>query len=428
MPSSSSFTIPSAVFSVPVGTLPTFVIPAPTGDLIVCNGTSFDQAHFLAMFDRLYPLEFLSPLKRNPDAGYEIMQSAAAMGARVSTAIENLECGAFVIFSAGGQRAQVPVAFQRATATEGAVTVKAGTRVLASGTGRRFFLMQDVVFGALDLGPIVGLCEAEAVGYEYNVPGLIVTDSGIYLPGEIDSVDYFVQDPPYGDSSITVYQSAYPTQLGRSADLDGLADNRGLYRVPNETDNALRLRIRALPDVVSPDAIVRSCNRILTPLGLPYDLIEVFEHRYQECYDAPSPNAGTPTWQLTPPTNPDYNNTTFVYDDPRSPDPWRNRYLDEVEYRGAFFVVVHNDITLLDVGLAYDDPGTSPPDFKNPVTGKQRGTPAFDCTLSDDPAVVYTAAYDGFDIARGAAYAALWQELQNIKPVGVVAAIVTYTS
>ncbi|NBX24421.1 MAG: hypothetical protein EBR52_10075, partial [Microbacteriaceae bacterium] len=219
-----------------------------------------------------------------------------------------------------------------------------------------------------------------------------------------------------------------PTQLGRSADLDGLADNRGIYRTTAETDNALRLRIRSLPDVVSPNAIVRACNRILGPLGLPYDLIEVFEHRYQECYDAPSPNAGTPTWQLTPPTNPAYNNTTFVYDDPRPPDPWRNRYMDEVEYRGCFFVVVRNDITLYDIGLAYDDPGMFATDFRNPVTGKQRGTPAFDGTLSDDPAVVYNAAYDGFDTARASAYAALWQDLQNIKPVSVVAAIVTFTS
>lgn len=428
MPFSSTFTIPSAVFSTPSGSLPLFVVPAPTGDLIVCNGVAFDQQHFLDLFDRLYPLEFLYPLKTNSNAGYELLQAAASVGARLSTAVENLECGAFVIFSAGGQRARVPVAFSRPTAAAGAVTVKAGTRVLATDGNRRFFLIEDVVFGALDVGPLVGLCEAEAVGYEYNVPGLVVTSSGIYLPGEIDAIDFFVQDPAYGDASITVYQSAYPTQLGRSADLDGLADNRGLYRTPNETDDSLRLRIRSLPDVVSPDAIVRSCNRILGPLGLPYDLIEVFEHRYQECYDAPSPNVGTPTYQAVAPLNPDYNNTTFVYDDPRSPDPWRNRYLDEVEYRGAFFVVVRNDITLLDVGLAYDDPGMFATDFKNPVTGKQRGTPAFDSTLSDDPALVYTAAYDGFDTVRGAAYAALWQELQNIKPIGVAALIVTYTS
>lgn len=432
MPSSTTFSIPYAVFSTPVGTLPVFVVPTPTGDLIVCNGTSFNQAHFLDLFDRLYPLEFISPLKRNVNAGYEIMQSAARVGERVSTAIENLECGAFVIFSAGGQRARVPVAFQRDSIAAGAVTVKAGTRVVASGSGRRFLLIEDVVFGAGDLGPLTGICEAEAVGYEYNVTGQVVTDSGIILPGDIDAVEFFVQDPPYGDPSIVVYQSAFPTQLGRSADLDGLAQNRGLTRqatpARTESDNALRLRIRSLPDVVSYDAIQRAIARVLAPLGLPYDLIEVFEHRYQECYDAPSPNAGTPSWRAIPPANPAFNNTTFVYDDPRSPDPWRNRYLDDVEYRGCFFVVVRNDITLFDIGLAYDDPGMFATDFRNPATGQQRGTPAFDGTLSDNPSLVYNAAYDGFDTARAAAYAALFQDLQNIKPVGVVAAIVTFTS
>jgi len=296
--------------------------------------------------------------------------------------------------------------------------VKSQTVVRTVRHNRDFLTVEDVVMpGAGDFQVNV---KARAMGYEWNVRGERTAANGEVLEGEIQKIVLFRQDPPYGDPTITVRQVADATG-GRSADLDGLGSNRGMTRIPGELDNPFRLRIRSLPDVVSPDAIRRTVERRLNPFGIPFDIIEVFEHRYQEEYDAPSPNPGTPTFQAVMPTNPHYDPNLFCYDDPRPANPFRNRWLDELEYRGAFFVIVSASFTIFDIGFAYDDPGMTPADFRDPSTGFQRGTPAFDGTSTDPPNLVYPAAYDGYDTARAALYAGLYQDLQKAKPFGVAA-------
>lgn len=47
--------------------------------------------------------------------------------------------------------------------------------------------------------------------------------------------------------------------------LDGLAADRQVYRQPGETDEALRMRVLALADMVTPAAIVAAVNFILAP-------------------------------------------------------------------------------------------------------------------------------------------------------------------
>lgn len=428
MPSSFSFSLTSAPSTGTGGAFPVYPVG---GTDLVCNASAFDQQHFLDLVDRIFPLEFVYPLKTNPNSGYELFQSFGAVGARVSDAIKNLECNAFIIFSSGGARASVNVSFTRPTAAAGAVTVKAGTVVKSSRHNRRFILAEDAVFGGADLGPVVALAVAEADGYEYNVTGQIVTTSGITLEGEIDTVEKFVLDPAFGDQTIEVAQLQYPTVAGKCAELDGLGSNRGISRTEGETDSTYRLRLRTLPDVVSPGAMVRAVERALAGARKPisYAFCETFEHPYQEVYDAPSPNAGTPSYDGgSPPLNPDFDDTTFVYDDPRAvavpADFCRNRTMDELELRGAFVVVLPNDVTLVDLGMAYDDPGTQPSDFLDSTTGMRRGTPAYDIT-NDDNVIIMTAAYDGFDFERGPLYAGIYQTLQAIKPAGVAAIIDT---
>lgn len=391
------------------------------GALLTCNAVVYDQQHFLDLFDRLFPYDYLAPMKLSANSGYELLQAFAAVGARISESVEHLECGALVIFSTGGTYSLVPVIFTRPAPGTPAVTEKAGTVVRTTTQGRDFLTVDDLAMPAT--GDFTVNAQAQAVGYQWNVRGERTAANGELLEGEIQQVILFRQDPAYGDPNVTVNQVADATG-GKSADLDGLASNRNLLRVIAETDDEFRLRIRSLPDVVSPDAIYRLVYGRLNPVGIPFDIIEVFEHRYQEEYDAPSPNIGTPTYQAIPPTNPDYDNRTFCYDDPRDPDPFRNRWLDEVEYRGAFFVVVPNDFTLFDVGFAYDDPEMFASDFRDVVTGKQRGTPAYDGSSTDPPALVYPAAYDGYDTARAALYAGLFQDLQKVKPIGVAAIMV----
>jgi len=64
------------------------------------------------------------------------------------------------------------------------------------------------------------------------------------------------------------------TSGGGIAMLDAIGDERRLYRQVDETDDAFRSRICNLPDVVSPNAIVRICQRILGPLGCPFLFVE----------------------------------------------------------------------------------------------------------------------------------------------------------
>ncbi len=360
-------------------------------------------------------------MRDNPNSGYEIFQAAAAVGARVSQAIERFECGSFVIFAPAGALAGGTVLFRRPTHAAGAVTIRAGTVVSTSKGNRDFVLQQDVVFGSLDLGPLTGTIQAIAPGYEWNVTGERLTASGVVLPGEIDTIKALVTLPAYGDITFTVEQMN-DTDGGTAPMLEGLGDDRGIVRLPGEPEDSYRVRVRSLPDTVSPDAIIRQTHLILDPYGIEFDHIETWSITYQTCWDAPSPNIGTPTYQATPPANPDFDANLFVYDDPRSEYPLRNVWLDEQEYRGAFIIVLKRK-TLHDLGLAYDDPGMVPSDFRDPVTGYGRGTPAYDISASADPTLIFPCAYDGFDITYNSLALSLFNQLQEIKAMGVAAIV-----
>lgn len=404
-----------------VGAVLTAQPTVPTvGALLNCDAVVYDQQHFLDLFDRLFPYDYLAPMKINPNSGYELLQAFAAVGERISQAVEHLECGALVIFSTGGELALVPVIFTRPPPAVGALTIKQSTLVTTPRGDYQFLTNEDL--DAPVAGTFTVMATAVANGWQWNVRGQRIAANGEVLEGEIQKVLIFRQDPSYGDPSVTASQIIDAIN-GKSADLDALADNRGLNRVPAEPDDPFRLRVRSLPDVVSPDAIRRIVTSRLGPLNIPFDIIEVFEHRYQEEYDAPSPNPGTPTFQLVPPPNPDFNPNLFCYDDPRplSLTRFADVWLDLLEYRGAFLVIVPNDLTLFDFGLAYDDPGMTPADFKNPTTGHQRGTSAYDIPSTAPAALVYVAAYDGYDTERAAVYAGLYQDLQAAKPFGVAA-------
>lgn len=288
---------PGAILAPDGSVFPVFPI---TGARVECNGASYDITHFLELFSRIFPPEYLAPMLQNPDAGYEIFRAMAAVGERVSTAIERLECGSFISFASGGIRTRVYVTFTRAAGSPASTfTIQQGTVVRTSRHSRRFVVVEDMVFDAGDPEVSV-LVEAVADGYEYNVSGTVLTPSGILLEGEIDTIETLYLDPPHVTDELEVSQQLYPHLLGKTADLDGLAANRGVFRFLGEDDESLRLRTKTITDSVSIDAIRRLVERFLgaysDPL-LPYDIVETFERRYQDCWDAPSPNIGTPTGQ-----------------------------------------------------------------------------------------------------------------------------------
>jgi hypothetical protein len=79
------------------------------------------------------------------------------------------------------------------------------------------------------------------------------------------------------DWGLVVTNKLAPTG-GRAGMLDALGKERDIYRSPNETDDAYRLRVAAVADVVSPNAIMRTLNRTIP--GVPWCFREVGQRAY----------------------------------------------------------------------------------------------------------------------------------------------------
>ncbi len=390
-----------------------------------------DQAYFLALFARILPSSYLEPLQ-DTGPGYELLLAMAKVGERLSLAVTRTEVGAYITTSFGSNLATGTVLFARATASFGVVTVKAGTVVRATNGARDYQTLADVTFGVGEIGPKAVPVRATVADWQHDVPGQSTTLGGQVLPGAVDTVQRGILDPPYGDPTIYAF-NADEICGGSPAMLDGLGLDRGIARRTGESDDAYRYRVRQLPDTVSPGAVRRAIAAVFSPLGFAADFIETWQIDYQTCWDAPSTTPGTPSYQPVPPANPLYNEQLFVYDDPRPAyPPFRNRWMDEVDYRGAFIVVVPNLPAMSDVGMAYDDTAVTPADLLTSIGG--RAASAYDVPSG------FTAApqgsYDGvsvpdgaggwsfnFDLAKAAVYKGLNDLLESVRAFGVFVAI-----
>lgn len=372
--------------------------------------TAFTQAELLRLYDRVYPPGYIEPLK-SPGPGYEVLQASAKVGARTSLAVERASASLFFLSASEGAYASGFVQLFRPAPHPEAITVvvKQGTSVRSSKGGRRYFTTADVTFGPTDLGPITVGVVAEAMGYEWNEPGPRVTADGTLLHGEIDTVDTLVEDPEVGDITIRVVQIA-DTTGGKDATLDALGLDRGMPRVDGEADDAYRGRIRALPDNISPDAIERALQQLLFPVGGGYSFIEAWSLALQTCWDAPD--------DIIPGSNFDPN--LFVYDDPRPDVPFRNRWLDESTFDGAFIVVVPLLPAMREFGTAYDDTGLIPGDFQTSLGA--RALSVWDAP--DDLGFGYLlGAWDGEDVGLATTWKTVYETLLRLKAAGISVAL-----
>jgi hypothetical protein len=393
----------------------------PFGTNENCAITALTQDEILDLFARVTSPSWLDPIKSGAGPGYEMLQAYAQVLVRASTAVEHLACGAYILTSFGGRKATVIVRFTRSSALAGQVTVKTGTVITTSKGDRRFVTSRDAILtfgGSNDLFVDVP-AEAVASGWQWNVPGQVTAANGEILPGEIDTIVSLDTDPPFGDPTIRVEQIAF-ADGGQAPMLDGLGDDRGLIRHDGETDDQYKFRIRTLPDTVSPDAMKRSILAYLKQVLInpTFDFIETFELRYQTCWDANQVSLV----QVATPGSGTFDPNLFCYDDPRPIVPFRNRWLDETEARGAFIVVLPL-FTLHDIGMAYDDTALTPQDLLIPGTvNGQRAVNAYDVTSALNPAILQ-GSYDGFDFGAAAVNRGLFDLLQSIKPAGVAAII-----
>lgn len=373
--------------------------------------TAYTQAELLALLDRLLPFSYLDPLKQI-GPGYEMLQAFAKLHEKVSQAVATLSRQAYIISAEAGAFSTGTVELYRAAPHVSLldVVVKQGTVVECSASGRRYTTNADVTFLAASTGPFTVGVTAMFQDYNYNVIGQVTTLAGEVLPGEIDTIRTLIEDPDYGDPTIQVRQTAANTVGGIDASLDLLGKDRGMPRIFNEDDETYRARIRALPDNISLSAFQRAVTLFLLPYGAFGTIIETWDDTYQTCYDGP---AGT--FPLST-----YDPNLFCYDDPRNPVPFRNRYLDETDYRGGVIVVVPNLASIFDVGMGYDDTAMNATDFTTPI-----GLRAV--TAYDVPTTLITTeiqgGYDGFDLPKQAVYKGLYQLLQDIKAAGISVAV-----
>lgn len=367
------------------------------------------QADLLAAVARALPDSYLDPMIANGD-GYELLQGFAKSGERVSLAVRNFELDGFVGSAAGASLATVMVTFYRPTDAAGALTVRTGSLVSASVGGQVFRTIADAVFGSTDLEITVAAVSI-GFGYEWNIRGNYTDPQGAVWPGELDTILLPLQDPPFTDQTILVRNDNDATG-GRPGSLDALGDERNLARQATEDDNNYRGRIRALPDTISPNAIARQLKNYMRPFGLWYRTVETWQHQYQECWDAPD----DPPTMYQP-----YDSNLFCYDDPRPNSPMQNRWLNEIDYLGAFIVEVAAPAAILDYGFCYDDPETDEADAMTPLG--IRALSAYDIPSSLAPPSI-AGCYDGIDFGINTLFWNLYALLDSIKAGGVYVAIV----
>ncbi len=380
------------------------------------------QQDLLDLFDRIYPVAYLGPMKDGTGPGYEFWRAVAAGGARTSEAVARLYAGAFILTASGGSRASGTITLTRATTGGGAVTIKAASIVVSTTTGARFGLAEDVAFGALDLtgtGVSSGLTAIEVValgeGYGWNTPASSTAANGDVLPDDIAQFSSLVMEPAFvpGLDAPSPSGTSAGTTGGAFPWLDLLGSNRGLVRVAGEPDAAFRARLRSLVDTVSPGAVVRALDALLNPLGLAYTLRETFDLGYQTAYDGPTVDIPNPFSAIGAGS---YAANLFAWDDPRPADPARNRWLDEADQFNSIVVVVANLSARSDVGMGYDDTAVNQAGLQTALGG-ERATCAYD--VPDVAAgVSLQGGYDGFDLGKAAVYKGIHDVLAAVKPAG----------
>lgn len=370
-------------------------LPLIYGSPEECPVVGFTQAELLRIIEKSFPKSYLEGLRSSPTGGYEIMQAAAKVQERVSRAVAELYCCSLLAFAHGPAYSTGLVEFSRETDDEGAVTIKAGTLVRASASGRLFVLMSDAVFGPTDLGPVTVAVLGQEPDQTYDVRGVTITAGNETIPGEIDAIAELAGGSGF-DPNIIVRQLA-TFSGGRTPCLDGLGEDLLVPRLVGESDDRYRLRIIQKPDTVSPAAIERGLDLLLGALGLHACLREVGTADLPGFfYDAGS-SADSPQVPA--------NNYAYDMDFSTRPEDRFKLYLDQASFRGFMLIGVPPIPDLADFGMAYDGATSDAFPQQN----------AYDTTSLTHPNV----AYDGFSTLNSSIYQAIFDMINEKRAAGV---------
>lgn len=176
-------------------------------------------------------------------------------------------------------------------------------------------------------------------------------------------------------------------ETGREDDLFFHGDQRGMYRVQGETEEAFRARLGRKPDVVSPNALQRVVNRVLAPLklkGVVFDIGDEFDGFFfdVDAFDYYQPGD---TYPLS---------------------PWK--LLLSLNEKYGFFYVRLPWIAAGDFGIFYD----AGPNLYLPDLGLYLGS-AYDAGF-----------YDGVSTTGQVIYRSLYEEIRRRKGGGTAFAFI----
>lgn len=153
------------------------------------------------------------------------------------------------------------------------VSFNAGTGIITidGAAGDKFLPTMDGMFWRFTDGPNVG-AYARRIFPLTTTTASLDASSALITQGAGNGRVLDLQE--VGDFRI-VFQG---TSGGRSGELDMLARERTeIGRALGEDDDDFRARVTTLPEVVSPNSIIRALQALLDPLGIPFQFIEVFE-------------------------------------------------------------------------------------------------------------------------------------------------------
>lgn len=181
------------------------------------------------------------------------------------------------------------------------------------------------------------------------------------------------------DLGLSVTNALSP-EGGATAMLDDIGWERKVFRANGEDDDTYRYRVATPGDVVSPDAIRRIVNRIMTPLGHTATVHEVGQGLFSGLYADGDPSSN------------DYA-IAFAFDiDDTNPEDRFKLALDYTQFR-AFFLIEVPRMGLGEFGCAYDG--------------------------GDANAYDAEACADGFAAGDAEIYGAIWQAVDRARAYGV---------
>lgn len=218
-------------------------------------------------------------------SGDEIYQAISRVFSQIAGRARAAILSAYLRRAEGASRHRTTVRLTWSESSVAEYTIGAGTFLFSTAWGARFRLVDDLVVGAVSAGATLDVeVEAEWAGFDYVVAPRTITLL-LTPPGAPEAYVDAVESGELTVSNLAdgVFGALGLPETGITGFLDLIAMERGLPRELGESDEALRVRIWTLPEMLTPAAILRVMTRAFNELvaelhpGLVLDELVMWE-------------------------------------------------------------------------------------------------------------------------------------------------------